>query len=139
MLKHYFATIREMLRIDPPTILGHLDLVKKFNGRSRFFPQDAPWYLAEVEQTVEVLAKSGVLLEVNTAPLYRGLADEPYPSALILEICRRHDVQLILNSDAHAPEFLDGGYEQALDMIRNCGYDTLFELDSTGRPTPRRI
>jgi histidinol-phosphatase (PHP family) len=118
MIRAYYGLVREMLTIDPPTILGHLDLVKKFNRGNVFFNENDSFYHDEIEKTLDVLKKTSTILEVNTAPIYRGYDTEPYPSNVILKMCREYNIPVVLNSDAHSPDVLDGGYAEALRILQ---------------------
>jgi len=127
MIRMYYGLVREMLLNDPPDILGHLDLVKKFNGENIFFDELESYYCEEIEKTLAVLSKTPTILEVNTAPIYRGLDDEPYPSKPFLKMCRGYSIPIVLNSDAHFPDALDGGYAEASLILHEAGYDMMGE------------
>jgi histidinol-phosphatase (PHP family) len=118
-------------------ILAHLDLVKKNNGKLRFFSPQEGEYIKLVDETADVIAQArstipspeggpgspvmGLIVEVNTGGLNRGYIDEPYPSLAILRLLKERDIPLTINADAHAPEHLDGGYETAREAIQNAG------------------
>jgi histidinol-phosphatase (PHP family) len=126
MIHTYYSSIRDMLTSNPPTILGHMDVVKKYNkGNTLFNPNDT-YYLDEIEQTLDVLRHTSTILEVNTASIYLGYDAEPYPSSQILRKCREYDIPLMLDSDAHSPEALGRGYPEAIRILQECGYDTLY-------------
>jgi histidinol-phosphatase (PHP family) len=128
----YYGAVREMLRSSPPDIVGHLDLVKKYNRGDRLFSEDEPWYRREVEATLRAIAKAGALVEVNTGGMARGWTEEPYPSPWILERCSALGISLTLSSDCHRPEDLDFAYAEALDAIGEAGYRSLAFLSEKG-------
>ncbi len=79
------------------TILGHLDLVKKFGYRpTRSLDR-------ELERLVERIAHAEVLVEINTAGLHRPTG-EAYPSLDILRRLCEAGVQITFGSDAHRPD-----------------------------------
>lgn len=130
MIHTYYSAVRSMLKNNPPDIIAHLDLVKKFNQGNIFFDESLSWYSDEIDSTIELLSQAPTLLEVNTAPLYRGLGLEPFPSLWILKRCKEKGIRIILNSDAHSPEFLDGGYSEVIDMLEKVGYENGCVLSS---------
>jgi histidinol phosphatase-like PHP family hydrolase len=39
----------------------------------------------------------------------------------ILRLFKERNIPLTINADAHAPEYLDGGYETAREAVQNAG------------------
>jgi histidinol-phosphatase (PHP family) len=110
----YFEQQREMLRYDFD-ILGHPDLVRKFNGKHPYFDEDAKWYIQELEKTAEAIAGVGKIVEVNTGAISRGWLDDAYPSALFRSMLRGRGVRFILSSDAHNADSLDCAFDRFAD------------------------
>lgn len=113
------------------TILGHLDLLKKFG----YHPGDS--VRPELERLVERVARAGVLVEINTGGL-RKPAGEAYPSAEILALLHRAGVAVTFGSDAHRPSEVGRDFEQAVRLARSAGYRSFAALepaDGGGRAT----
>jgi histidinol-phosphatase (PHP family) len=99
-------------------IVGHLDLVKKFGHR----PKDD---LADLMlRTVETIGKSGMCVEINTSGL-RKPCHEIYPSEKLLRMCFDNAIQISFGSDAHAPEDVGNGFDQAIALARRVGYEEI--------------
>lgn len=111
-VRAYFAQERKMAASYDCDILGHLDLVRKFNAKHPYFDESADWYRGELELTADVVAASGKLVEVNTGAISRGWIDDAYPSAEFRALLRARGVKFILSSDAHAPETLDCAFDR---------------------------
>ncbi len=111
-LRAYFAQTREMVARYDFDILGHADLVRKFNGQLRYFDESAPWYREELAQTAEAIAASGKIVEVNTGAISRGWMDDAYPSAAFRALLRARGVKFILSSDAHAAAAIDCAFDR---------------------------
>lgn len=111
-VRAYFAQVREMLQKFDFDVVGHLDLVRKFNVRHPYFDESAPWYLAELDRTADVVAASGKIAEVNTGAISRGWLDDAYPSAAFRERLRARGVKFILSADAHAAETIDCAFDR---------------------------
>ena len=118
----YYQEVRAMIRQGGFNILGHIDLVKKFNSSFDFFTEKEPWYVEEIEKTLKLLKGSNIIVEINTGALSRGMQNVPYPSQWILDMCYTTGINVCLNSDAHIPSGLDYYFIEALEMIRKAGY-----------------
>ena len=55
-IKKYYQTVIKMVTEQEPDIIGHLDLVKKFNSKNRFFDENALWYKEIVDETLDIKA-----------------------------------------------------------------------------------
>lgn len=112
LVRAYFATEREMVSAGRFDVVGHPDLVRKFNATHPFFDEDAAWYRDELERTADVIAASGKVVELNTGAIARGWLDDAYPSPLFRALLRARGVHFILSADAHAAEALDGAFDR---------------------------
>lgn len=121
----YYKSLRAMIKQGGFEILGHLDLFRKFNSGDRFFSEKEEWYIEEVNQVLDLLEDSDIIVEVNTGAISRGLQSRPYPSKWILEDCNRRGIKVCLNSDVHSPEHINCFYKESVELIKSCGYDSL--------------
>jgi len=122
LVREYYRRIREMVIRQPPDIIGHLDIVKKNNKALNFLDESADYYREAVNETLDTVAGSGCIVEVNTGGIARGFADEPYPSRFIIERCRELGIPMMINSDAHHPKKLTESFDFARDLLRAAGY-----------------
>jgi len=123
MVKEYYSRIREMVRISQPNIIGHLDRIKFINKHHQYFNEMAGWYQIEVKNTLEVIASSDSILEVNTKGIYSNGDLEPYPSSWIIRAARDRYIPVHLAADAHRADRLTGGFDYAAKILKNSGYD----------------
>ena len=93
-------------------IIGHADLVRKFNTGSIFFDESQSWYKGEVEATADAIARSGKIVEVNTGAIFRGYLQDAYPSEFFRSLLRERGVDFILSSDAHSPDSIGYAFER---------------------------
>lgn len=120
MVSDYYSRVRRMLDLPGVRIVGHLDLIKRWNADRRYFTGDEPWYRQAVEDTLEAIAPSGKIVELNTAGWHKGLG-EPYPAPWILERCRNRGIPILVNSDSHTPEEVNRGFTEALACLNAYG------------------
>ncbi|MBF0484929.1 MAG: histidinol-phosphatase HisJ [Candidatus Omnitrophica bacterium] len=109
--REYFRLLRKSALARIFDILGHVDLVKKFNFHPKKDLTD------EVEENARIFKKTGVVIEINTSGL-RKPAKEIYPSLHDLKIYCQKGIPITFGSDAHRPEEvgmdMDNGREWAL-------------------------
>ena len=111
LVQAYFAAVRESLAFDFD-VVGHPDLVRKFNLKHPYFDESASWYREELERTSDAIAASGKMVEVNTGAISRGWLDDAYPSAEFRALLRRRGVRFVLGSDAHSADALDCAFDR---------------------------
>ncbi|MFD2201752.1 histidinol-phosphatase [Shivajiella indica] len=128
VLEKYFDYTIQMLENDCPTILGHVDKIKMQNHHSFFFSESEAWYIDLLKQTLEVAAKSGVIVEVNTRGLYKKRASETYPGIFGLQLLKDFGLPVCLNSDAHHPKEIIGEFENTAKLLKQIGFNELMVL-----------
>jgi histidinol-phosphatase (PHP family) len=116
--RRYFETVGESARCGLFDIIAHPDLVKYWGSAQRPLPEgDLRRYY---EPAVEGIAESGAAVEVSTAGLRKPVG-EMYPAPAFLAMCVEADVPVALSSDAHTPQHVGAGYEQALELLERAG------------------
>ena len=114
-VRGYFALEREMVARFDFDVVGHPDLVRKFNLKHPYFDEDASWYLEELRLTADAIAASGKIVEVNTGAISRGWLSDAYPSPFFRKLLRERGVKFILSSDAHSAEAIDCAFDRFAD------------------------
>jgi histidinol-phosphatase (PHP family) len=127
--RRYFQTIGESARSGLFDIIAHPDLVKYWGDPRRVPDRDLRFYY---EPAVEGIAEAGVAVEVSTAGLRKPVG-ELYPSRAFLEMCLEAGVPVALSSDAHRPEDVGAGYEQALELLAELGVSELCVFEGRTR------
>ena len=111
-IRAYYRQVREMVEKFDFEIVGHLDLVRKFNAKHPYFDERADWYREEIGKTAAAVAKSGKIAEVNTGAISRGWMDDVYPSEELRGMLREKGVKFILSADAHAADAIDCAFDR---------------------------
>lgn len=111
----YFELVSEAADSGAFTILGHLDLIKKFGHRPPEPVQGA------LQAVVDRIARAGVAVEINTAGLRKPVA-EMYPGADLLRLLHLSAVPLAFGSDAHRPTDVGRDFTAAVENARSAGY-----------------
>jgi len=111
-VRDYFRQQRDMVADFDFDIVGHLDLVRKFNAKHPYFDESADWYREELVLTADAVASSGKVVEVNTGAISRGWLDDAYPSQAFRDLLRERGVRFILSSDAHVADTIDCAFDR---------------------------
>ncbi len=122
VIERYYGLIRGMVRTAAPDIVAHLDRIRRHNRGGVYFDESSTWYRDEVRDTLETIARAGILMEVNTKGIYRGETREPYPGRWALRQAFHLGIPVHLGSDAHDKDDLVGGFEEAAAILSEVGY-----------------
>lgn len=124
IFKYFDRYFEEMCRVGDrgPVVVGHFDVVAKYNEGGCMFDENDPRYLSAALSCVEVLAKKDVVFEINTGNIFRGLRTKPFPSIPILKRMHELGCDVILGGDSHCKEALCGSFADAMEYISLAGY-----------------
>jgi histidinol-phosphatase (PHP family) len=115
--RRYFEAIAESAQTRLYDVITHPDLVKIW-GKARPLPEkDLRFFY---EPAIEAMLDANVAIEVSTAGLRKPVG-EIYPAREFLEMAVDAGLPVALSSDAHRPEHLAYGYEQAVQLLMDCG------------------
>jgi histidinol-phosphatase (PHP family) len=118
----YLVLTRDMIQTTPPDVVGHLDKIKIQNAGDKFFKESDAWYREEINNTLDVIAKTGVILEVNTRGIYQKKSATTYPGPWVLELAFQKNIPVTLSSDAHHPDDLVNLFTEAATLLHDIGY-----------------
>lgn len=115
-----------------PAVIGHFDLVTKFNEGGQMFDECDPKYLAPAMDAVEALAAKNAVFEINTGAIFRGHRSQPYPSLPLLRRMKELGGRFILAGDSHNADALCYQFAEAEAYAGLAGI-TEFEKYPPGR------
>ena len=120
----YYDLMCNIVEITKCDIIGHFDIVTKFN-EPEILDIEHPRYKAAYMKALDVLCKKDVIFEVNTGAISRGHRTSPYPSKPILkEMCRR-GCKIIVTSDTHNKDTILCWFDKADGYLKDCGYKSV--------------
>lgn len=125
----YYYTIQDMALKGEIDIVGHFDIIKMNNKDDRYFCEDESWYISLVEDTLKVVSKYGLIIEVNNGGITRGKTDSLYPSNWILERCCKKNIPITISSDAHRPEYIAYGFDKTAKVLKDIGFKEIYVLE----------
>ncbi len=116
----YFETVADVADKTHCQIIGHFDLVSKFNEKERCFDERHPRYVAAWQAALDRLLPRGVPFEINTGAMSRGWRTTAYPSDEMIRSIRAHGGRLLLSSDSHSDSTLRYGFERYEKELGDC-------------------
>ncbi len=126
----YFYQVNRMIENEKIDIIGHFDKIKMHN-RDRYFSENDGWYKSLISETLELIKSKNIIIEVNTRGLYKKRSQSTYPGADVLKEIKALKLPVMLNSDAHHPDELDGYFQPILQLLKNTGFKELTIFDDT--------
>ncbi len=102
--EEYYENLSKMVESTNCDIIGHIDLVTKFNKDNNLFDENNQRYVSAYKKAVNSLVKYGKPFEINTGVISRGYRNEPYPSKQVYEYIKEKGGRFILSSDSHSKE-----------------------------------
>lgn len=124
----YYGAFCDYINRRKPDIIGHFDLITKFDEAQESLFLHDPAYRRIAEQAIARAAQSGCVFEVNTGAMARGLRTAAYPSENLLYILKKCGARLILSSDSHSKDTLDFGFEETKELLRDIGFTHLVTM-----------
>lgn len=116
--QRYFTAVADMVDTLRPEIVGHLDLVRKFDGPGASF---SPAVQPCIERALEAVAAHGAVLDINCGAHRRGLSPV-YPLPDILARAQRMGIAVTLGDDSHGVSSVGIALDASLRAIADAGY-----------------
>ncbi len=129
--EEYFEMVANVHKKTKCHIVGHFDLLTKFNEQSHIFDTTHPRYVAASEKALSRLIDSGVIFEVNTGAISRGYRTSPYPSRELLCKIKEKGGKVIYSSDTHSVDTVNTSFDEALALVKSCGFDGFAAFPAT--------
>ncbi|TWT49372.1 Histidinol-phosphatase [Rubripirellula amarantea] len=100
--------------------LAHPDLIKNFTSQD--WRPDV--IMSDICRALDRIAKTGVAMELNTSGLRKTISEmNPFPQ--MLREMQKRGIPVTLGADAHTPSRVADDYETALDLLADCGFETV--------------
>lgn len=106
LTEDYFNTVAQVVTKTGANIIGHFDLISKFNDREPLFDENHPRYEAAWKKALDILLPFQVPFEINTGAISRGYKAQPYPAPNMIDYIHARGGKTILTSDSHRKETL---------------------------------
>ena len=128
----YFRQYEALSKIEEVDIVGHLDLLTKFDEQGSFFQPDSARFLKAALEACDVLIAAGKIFEINTGAISRGYRTTPYPSAMLLREIVRRGGRITVSADAHRAQDVTCQFAESEALARACGATELWQFNGKG-------
>lgn len=130
--KAYYETLAQLPQYGNFDIIGHFDLVTKHSDNRMFFDISSKEYTNAAIEAAEALAGKIPLFELNTGAIARGYRKSPYPSITLIKELKRLGFGAVITSDCHNKAMLDCNFDEAAELLKECGYKEKHVLTDCG-------
>jgi len=118
--QEYFSVLMEAVKTGLFDCMAHIDLYRRY-GFQYLGSAAYTIHRGAIEPVLAEMSKRGIGMEINTSSRRRGLS-EFHPTEEILELAVKSGIKVYtVGSDAHSPEHLGQGIDEALSLLNNLG------------------
>ncbi|HJJ35736.1 MAG TPA: histidinol-phosphatase [Methanocorpusculum sp.] len=111
LVQLYYREVSQVPEKTGADIIGHLDLITKFNENSALFDETDARYVEASRAAIDTLLETQKPFEVNFGAMIRGYRSVPYPSPDLQAYIAEHGGSFVLSSDSHAKGTLCYGFK----------------------------
>ena len=129
---NYYDIMGKMADKSKFDIVGHFDLVTKFNEGGKLFDESDKRYIRAAENALEKLVPTGAAFEINTGAISRGYRTEAYPNDYFLNLIREMGGSVTYSSDAHDARYILLGFDDVVKRAKAAGFKSFKKLTENG-------
>jgi histidinol-phosphatase (PHP family) len=117
----YFDAQFEMLQALEPAVVGHFDLIRKFDPDYLHTLQNKKIW-QRVKRNLDFIARKNLILDFNL----RGFdkASEQYPSMPVLKEALAMGIAVVPGDDSHGVASVGRNYDRGIEILRSLGAST---------------
>ena len=130
--RFYYERMSSLADLPEVSIVGHFDLITKFNERAALYDTTARDYRDAAFAAMEKLNAADKIFEINSGAISRGWRSSPYPSEELLRHLRSIGGRVLISSDAHSADSITCAFDQSEDLARACGFTELWQFTGSG-------
>jgi len=126
LVEAYFDKLTAMVVTGGFDFVGHADKMTYNASLCRGDIKEQTWYKERLRAYFESIASYGRMVEINTKKY--GAFGVFFPHRDLFGWLRELRIPVTVNSDAHRPEAIDDGRDEALSALYDAGIRTVVEL-----------
>ncbi len=124
----YFDIVAKVYEKTKCDIIGHFDLITKYNERERIIDTENPRYIAAWKKAVDALIGANVPFEINLGAIFRGMRTTPYPSGEQIRYIASRGGKFILTSDSHSADTVALDFPKWKEWAKELGAEILEKI-----------
>lgn len=123
LAEEYYKTFCDYILKRKPDIIGHFDLITKFDELNEAVFLNNKSYIKIAVKYINEALKSGNFFEINTGAMARGYRSFPYPCNELMYVLKKNGGKIIVSSDSHSIETLDYCFDEVKRFLRDIGFE----------------
>lgn len=124
----YYERFLSYLKVRKPDIIGHFDLVTKFDEKNNIIlANDAKYRELALKYAKEAI-KLDLIFEMNTGAISRGYRSTPYPSMELLYEIKKSDGKITVCSDSHHKDTLTESFDLCENILKEVGFKEVYTM-----------
>ncbi len=128
LAEDYYKTFCEYILKRKPDIIGHFDLITKFDETDNPLFLNNEEYLTLSKKYLLEALKADCIFEVNTGAISRGYRTTPYPYENLLFELKKNDGKITITSDSHHCDTIDCNFTETKQMLKSIGFTHTYIL-----------
>lgn len=116
VVEQFYSRTIDMIEKGGFDIIGHFDKIGLNASKYKPGIEDEEWYVKLVEKTIDAIAGSGLIAEINTK--HYSVHGRMFPDERYIDKLKRAGVPMIVNSDAHYPDLTDASRKEGLALLK---------------------
>lgn len=132
LIQDYYDTVVAHIEKHQPKIVGHFDLITKFNEKAPWFDETSSAYqkiaLKALDDVIDLVQSYDGLVEVNTGAISRNWRTQPYPDCFLLQQLQLRDCPVIVTSDSHETTTLNYHFKETEELLKSLGFTSTVQL-----------
>ena len=128
LAEEYYSEFCNYILWRKPDIVGHFDLITKFDQKESSIFFNNKEYIALSEKYIKEALKSDCIFEINTGAIACGYRTTPYPAENLLYIMKENNAKITLSSDCHDKRKLDCNFTETRFLLKDIGFKYTYIL-----------
>ena len=104
LCEEFFKLEEDVVNKTHCSIIGHFNLITKFNDKMHYFDENDPRYVSSWKKAIDKLLTYNIPFELNLGGISRGNKVSPYPSYEMINYIKNNGGKFVISSDAHSKE-----------------------------------
>ncbi len=123
LAEDYYRTAARLGEVLPDIdVVGHFDLLTKYNEKDSLFDTDTRRYRLAAGEALDALLAKNRIFELNSGAMAKGWRTRPYPDLPLLKELKARGARILLSSDAHRTQDILYAFPEMLQLLEDCGF-----------------
>ncbi len=118
----YFDSLSEIYERTRCDVIGHFDLLTKFNEKAPLLDTECERYKRARDRALDKLLRTPAVFEINTGAIARGYRTTPYPDDETIKKIAESGKPFLINSDSHSKDTVLFGIREEQQRLDALGY-----------------